>query len=104
MEFIDEQDDFSVAFFDFLKDRFQALFKFTAIFGACHKRSEIKTENRLVFQAFRDIAFDDPLRESLRDRGLSDTRLTDQDRVIFRFARKNANDSPDFPVAPDDRI
>ncbi len=59
---------------------------------------------RFVFKPFGDVLADDPLRQSFDDRGLADTGLADQDRVVLGAARQHLDDAPDLLVTADDRI
>jgi hypothetical protein len=47
---------------------------------------------------------DDPLRETFGNRGLANTRLTDQNRVVLGPTREDLDHTADFIVPTDDRI
>jgi hypothetical protein len=61
-------------------------------------------KNDLVLQTFRNVAPHDTLGEPLDDGSLPDPRLTDEDWVVLRLPRENADDPADLLVPPDHRI
>ena len=104
MQLIDKEQDSAFALADFLQDGLQPLLKLAAELRAGDQAAHIQGENRLVLQAFGHVAADDPQRQPFGDGCLADTRLADQDRIVFRLAGKNADDIPDFGIPADDRI
>ncbi len=52
----------------------------------------------------RHVATHDALGETFRDRRFADARLADENGVVFRFARQNADHIADFLVAADHRV
>src|SRR5210317_1539118 len=57
-----------------------------------------------VAQQLGYIAAGNFLGKALDDGGFSNTRLTDQNRVVFSTATKDLDDSFDFRCSPNDRI
>jgi hypothetical protein len=55
----------------------QALFKLTAILGACHHRSQFKRDHTLVFQRLRHLGLNNTLGQPLGNGSLAYTRLSD---------------------------
>ena len=104
VNFVNEKDDLAVGFFDVGQHRFQALFKFAAVFGASQEGGKIQREQALAFQAFRHFAIDDALRQAFHDGGFADARLADEDRVVFVAPLQDLHGAADFLVATDDRI
>ena len=104
VHFVDEEDNAAGGGGDFVQDRFQPLLELAAIFRSRDERTHVERKKLLVAQAFRHIAIDDAQRKALDNRGFADTRLADQNRIIFRAPRQYLNGSPDFFVAADHRI
>src|SRR6185312_6408828 len=61
-------------------------------------------QDALALQAFRYLTIDDPLRQAFHDRGLANTRLTDQNGIVLRAALQNLHRAPDLIVTADHRI
>ncbi|CDC60577.1 putative uncharacterized protein [Clostridium sp. CAG:448] len=104
VQFINEEDDFSFAGFDFVQNRFQSFFKFATVFGACHQRTHIQRENGFVAQILRYIPSDNPQSQSFRNRCLAHAGLTDQAGVVLGFPGKNTDHVPDLLISADHRI
>ena len=104
MKLINKNDDLACGGRDFLQNRFQTFLEFAAIFGTRDQCAQIQRENLLVFQAFRYIAANDALRQTLDDGGFAHAWLTNQHRIVFRAARQNLNRAADFFIAPDHGI
>jgi hypothetical protein len=62
------------------------------------------SHHRFSHRLYGLVAPDDPLRQSLHDSGLADTRLSDQHGIVLCPAREHLNRAANFLVAPDDRI
>ena len=82
MKFIDEQQNIFIVrhFFD---DTFDTLFELTAVFASGYHSGKVKDNNSLIADRFRHNAKGNPLRQTFRNRRFSDTRLSDQTRVVF---------------------
>ncbi len=104
VQFVDEQDDLAGARGDLGQHRFQPLLELAAVFGAGQQAAQIERQQLFVLQAFRHVAVDDAQRQPFDDRGLADTRLADQHRVVLGPARQHLDRAPDLLVAADDRI
>ena len=104
MELVDKDDDLPLRLLDLAQHRFQSLLKFTAILCPGKHRPEIKTDQPLVSQCLRHIARDYPLGQPLDDRRLSDSRLTNQNRIVLRSPGENLDRPPDLIITPDHRI
>src|SRR5438876_796180 len=84
VELVDEQDDLALARGDLLEDGLQALLELAAVLRAGEERADAQLEDALLLQALRDVAADDPLRQTLDDRGLADAGLADEHGVVLR--------------------
>ena len=65
---------------------FEPLLKFAAELGARDERAHVERKDGFVFQPLGNIAAHDALGESFCDRGLADTRFTDENGVVFGFS------------------
>ena len=104
MDFVNEEDDLSVGFFDVVEDGFQAFFEIAPVFAAGHQGGEIQREQTFSFQAFRYFAVDDALREAFDDGGFTHARFADEDGVVFVAALQDLHGAADFFVAADDGV
>ncbi len=86
VQLVDEQDDLAFARGDLLQHGLEPLLELAAVLRAGEQRADVQLEDALVLQTLGDVAAHDPLGEALDDRGLSDTRLADQHRVVLRAA------------------
>ena len=66
--------------------------------------AQVQRQQAFVFQALRHVAVDDAQGQALDDRGLADTRLADEYRVILGAPRQHLNRAADLLVAADDRV
>ena len=101
MQFVDEQQVPAFGAGHFIQYGLEPLLKLTAILCAGHRGAHIQCENGLVTQPFRYIPVVDPLRQSFDDRGLADTWLADQHRVVLGFTRQDLDGPTDLRVPPD---
>ena len=104
VELVDEQDHLAVAVLDLLEDGLQALLELTPELRPGDQRTEVERDDPLVLEPLGDVAADDPLGQAFDDRGLADSGLADQDRVVLRPAAQHLDDSPDLLIATDDRV
>ena len=104
VKLIDEEDDLAFALSYFLKNSFQTFLKFTTILGTCNQCSHIQRKNLLILKTFRNIAGNDSLCQSFDCCCLTDTRLTNQYRVILGLTGKNTDDIANLRISSDDRI
>ena len=104
VDFVDEEDDLSVGFFDVVEDGFQAFFEIAPVFAAGHQGGEIQRKQAFAFQAFRDFAVNDALCEAFDDGGFAHPRFADEDGVVFVAALQDLHGTADFFVAADDGV
>ena len=104
VQFVDEQNDLTVAGGDLLDERLEAILEFAAVLRAGDHRAEIHRDERLVVERLRHVAADDAPGQALGDGGLADARLADEHRVVLRAAAEYLHHAADFLVAPDDGI
>ena len=104
MQLVNEKDNLSITIFYFLKNCLQTLFKFSTILCTCDQSSHIQGENCLVLQPFRYISADNPLCKSFYNCCLTNTRFTDQNRIVLRLTGQDTDHIPNLFVTSDHRI
>ena len=104
MHLVDEGDDLATGIRDLLQDGLEPFLELTAVLRAGDHRADVERDQPLVLQRLRNVAVDDPLRQPLDDRGLPDTGLPDEDRVVLRPPGQHLDHTPDLLVTPDHRI
>ena len=101
MELIYEEYDPALGCLDLLEHCLESLLELTSVLGSRHEARHIQSKYLLVLQSLRDIASDYPLRQTLDHRGLADTGLTDEHRVVLGLSRKYLYGISDLAVSPD---
>ena len=104
MQFIDKQDNAAFAFLDFIQNGFQSFLEFTAVLGTCDQGTQIQRKDFPVFQICRHIAANDSQCQTLGNCRFTDTRFTDQHRIVFRLSGKDSNDVSNLVISANDRI
>ena len=82
VDFVDEQDDVATGL-DFFQDLLEAFFEVTAITTTSNKCTKVQRVELLAPDGLRNIVTGDLLSQTFDDGGLTDTRLTDQHRVVL---------------------
>ena len=103
MDLVDEEDDVAAST-NFLEDLLEALFEVTAVARTSDKRAHIEAVDLLVLDGFGHIAGNDCLSEAFDNGGLTDARLTNQNRVVLRATREDLHDALHFSAAANHRI
>ena len=103
VQFVDEEDDVLRAA-DFIHDRLDAFLELAAILRARDHEGEVKRDDALLAQQFRDVALGDFLRETFDDGGLAHAGFSEQHRVILGAAAENLDDALDLVEPADDGI
>src|SRR4029453_16780218 len=83
---------------------FEALFKFSAVFGSGDERAYVQCNHPLIFEALRHVAAHHPLRQPLDNRGPSDAGITNKHRIVFAPPRPSRAPPPYFFLPADDGI
>ncbi len=104
VQLVDEEDDLALGVLDLGEDGLQPLLELAAVLRPGEERADVERPDALPLQTLGHVAGDDPLRQPFRDRGLADTRLADQHRVVLRPAREHLDHAADLLVAADHRI
>ena len=103
MKLIDKQDNISCGFY-FFNNFLETFFKLAAVFSAGNNAAHIQRYQPLVLQCFRYIAFYNELGKSFHNGGFSDTRFTNEGRIIFITAAENLDNALHFLFPPLNRI
>ena len=104
VQLVDERDDLALGVGDLLEHRLEPLLELAAVLRAGDHRTDVERDDALVAQTLGDVAFDDAARQPFDDRGLADTGLADEHRVVLGAARQDLDDPPDLLVAADHRV
>ena len=104
MQLVDEQDDPPFLLGEIGEHGLQALLELAAEFRAGNESAHVEREDALVAQAFRHLAVDDALRETLDDRRLADAGLADEHGIVLGAPLQDLDGATDLIVAADDRI
>ena len=103
VKFVDEQDRV-LRPFHFIHDRLDSLFKLTTVFGSRHHHGEIQHNDPFVPENFGDFAIHHHLGKAFDDRGLADTRFSQQYGIILLSATKNLNHAFNLVRTPNDGV
>jgi len=87
VELVQEEDDLSLGCLDLGQHGLEALLELAPVLGPGKQGADVERDDAPVAKALGDVARDDPLRQPLDDRRLTDARVADQDRVVLRPAR-----------------
>ena len=104
MDFIDEEDDLSVALHDFLDDPLEPFLKFALVLGAGNQGAQVEGVDAFALEVFRDLPVHDFLGDAFADGRLAHARLADQDGVVLGPSGKNLKHPPDLVVTADDGV
>ena len=87
-----------------VQNRFQTLFEFATVLCAGDQGAQIQREDLPVFQVGRDIATHNSQCQTLCNGSFTDTRLTDQNRIVLGLSGEDSNDISYLIISADDRI
>ena len=104
MQLIDEHENLTLGLTDLIEDGLQSFLELTTVLRTGDEGPHVEGEDLLILQALRYLALRDTLCETLDDGGLTDTRLTDQHRVVLALTAEDTDDIPDLIITADDRI
>ena len=86
------------------QDRLQPLLEVSPVLGAGEQGAQIERVDVGLRQHLRHVAVDDHLREPFRDRGLADSRLADEQRVVLAPPAQDLDRALDLVAASDEGI
>jgi hypothetical protein len=103
VDLVDEQDRTRIGF-EFLDDLLEPLLEVAAIACAGKERAHVEREHRRIAQHVRHFTMDDAARETLGDRGLVDTSLADEKRIVLLPPAQHLDRPVDLGLTADQRI
>ena len=103
VEFINEDDEVGVLH-ELLDDGFESLFELSTVLGTGYDQRDIEGQQPLVTEHGGNIPIHNLLGQPFDDGRLSDTRLSNQDRIVLGPATQDLNDSFHFGLPPDQWI
>ena len=101
VQLVHEQDHSAFGLLHLLEDGLQTVLELAAVLRARDQRADVERHDAAVAQRVRHVARDDPLRQALDDRRLSDAGVADQHRVVLGPPGQDLDHPPDLLVAPD---
>ena len=104
VKLINKQDDLTFALFHLFQNCFQTFLKFTTVFGTCYQCAHIQGKNFLILQCFRNISRYNSLCKTFHSGCFTNTRFTDENRIVLGLTGKNTDHIPDLTVTSNDRI
>ena len=87
-----------------LEHAFDPLLEIAAKFRPGEKRSHVERVNLRSGKQFGHVAGNHPKGQALHDRGFTDARLADQQRIVLPAAAKRLHDALQFGLPSDERI
>ena len=103
VDFVDEQHDVATRL-NFFENFFETLFEVTAVTATCNKCTKVKCVELLVFQCLRNVARNNFLCKAFNDCCLTNTRFTDENRVVLCTTRKNLHHALEFASTTNDGV
>ena len=103
MQLIDKENDI-LHLANLIHHGLDPFFKLTAVLRARHHQGKVESDDALVAQDLGHVAATNLLGETFHDRGLADSCLTHQHRVILGAAAENLDHALNFSLATDDGI
>ena len=103
VDFVDEEDRVLVVL-DLLDDLLQPLLEIAAIARAGQQRAHVEREDGRAGEHVGHFALRDLARQTLRDGGLADARVADEQRVVLVTAAEHLDRAQHLGLAADERI
>ena len=103
VDLVDEQDGAGIGL-ELLDDLLEPLLEIAAIARAGKQRAHVEREHGGVAQHVRHLAVDDAARQPLRDRGLADAGLADEQRIVLLPPAEHLDGAADLGLAADQRV
>ena len=104
VELIDKQNDLAIGRCDLGQNGLESFLELAAELGSGDERAEIQRDDALVLQILGHISADNSLGESFGDCGLTNTRFTNENRIVLGAATQYLNDATDFFIPANDRV
>ena len=104
VQLVDEQDDLAVRLLDLAQHGLQAVLELAAVLGTSDHGAQVERDDVVIFQAGRNVAGDDALRQAFDDGGFADAGLADEHGVVLRTAAEHLDGTADLLGTADDRV
>ena len=104
MNLINEKDDLPLTLHNGFNHSLKSFLKLALILGSGNEGAHVERVELLVFEVFGHVATHDASRKTFNDGGLAGAGLANQDRIVFRSAAKNLQDSTNLFITPDNRV
>ena len=104
MNLIDKEDDLTGCGYHFVHDALQTLFELTLVLGACDEGSHVEGVDLFLLQVLRYVSTHDSVRQAFGDSGLTDTRFTNQDRIVLRSPTQDLEHTTYLVISTDDGV
>ncbi len=103
VDLVDEQDRVGVVD-ELLEHCLQPLLEVAAVLGAGEQRAHVERVHLAAREDLGHLPLDDPAGEALRDRGLADAGLADEERIVLAAPAQRLDHALELALAPDQRI
>ena len=103
VDLVDEDDDVGIVL-DFLDECLDALLELSAVLGSCHDARHVETDEALVEEDGTGALLHDQLCQTFHDGTLSDTRFTDEHRVVLLASSQNLRHALNLAFAAHHRV
>ena len=103
MDFVNKEDNI-LTLTNFFHEFLHAFFKLATDTSPLNQADHIKTDHLLALEFLWHITVNNFLGKSFDYSGFTNTRLTDENRIVLGTAVKNFDDTNDFLVTTNDRI
>ena len=104
MNLVDKEQNLACPRDNLLHNTLQSLLKFALILRTGNQRAHIERIDHLRAQIFGHIAIDNTVSNTLGNSRLTDTRLTDENRVVLGTAREYLQHTTNLLVATNHRV
>ena len=104
MDLVDKEDDLPVGLGHLVHYGLEPLFELALILRTSDQCTHVEREDLFALQVFGHVAAHDTVRQPFSDGRLTDTRFTDQNRVVLRPPTQDLQHAPDLLIASDHGI
>ena len=104
MEFVNEQNNLSVAAFDLVHDCLEAFLNLAAELGPSHHGTQIQRHDLCVEERLGHRTVDNHLRQTFGDGGFADTRFAHEHWIVFCAPAQNPDDTGNLGLTPNHGI
>jgi hypothetical protein len=99
-----DEDDSVAAVANLFDNLLEAFLELTAILCTRNQRTDVERQQTFIREGLWHFARNKALCKSFDDGSFTNTRLTDESRIVLVAARQDLNDALDLLMAPDNRV